>query len=130
MTYHEMPDRPSFENFKSTICHRVKEMGDIDFLIDAIETDEVKQFLDWKWYPECLYFLAMIDYISRVNDIPSCNDYDYLRKGKLDAVVWPADVLLLDNIDKTSHAKEDAWENAIPEFRRFNIVESEVRDVV
>ena len=24
--------RSSFENFKSTICHRVKELGDIDFI--------------------------------------------------------------------------------------------------
>ena len=34
--------RGSFENFKSTICHRVKEMGDIDFIIDTIEKDDFR----------------------------------------------------------------------------------------
>ena len=29
--------RSSFENFKSTVCHRVKELGDINFIIDTLE---------------------------------------------------------------------------------------------
>ncbi len=29
--------RSGFKNFKSTICHRVKEIADIDFIIDLIE---------------------------------------------------------------------------------------------
>ena len=29
--------RSSFENFKSTVCHRVKELGDLDFIIDTLE---------------------------------------------------------------------------------------------
>ena len=28
--------RSSFDVFKSNICHRVKEMGDIDFIIDVL----------------------------------------------------------------------------------------------
>ena len=34
--------RSSFENFKSAICHRVKEQGDIAFLIDTLESNEIR----------------------------------------------------------------------------------------
>ena len=56
--------RPSFELFKSNVCHRLKELGDINFLIRTIEAP-----------------------------------------------------------------KQQARRDAIPEFMRFNIVESEVRNV-
>ena len=50
--------RSSFENFKSTVCHRVKEMGDIDFIIDTLERQDIRTYYDRKWYPESLYLLA------------------------------------------------------------------------
>ena len=34
--------RSSFETFKSNICHRVKDMGDENFIIDLLETDEIR----------------------------------------------------------------------------------------
>ena len=36
--------RSSFENFKSTICHRVKEMGDIDFIVDTLESHDIRKY--------------------------------------------------------------------------------------
>ena len=57
--------RSSFENFKSTVCHRVKEMGDIDFIIDTLERQDIRTYYDRKWYPESLYLLAMLDFLSR-----------------------------------------------------------------
>ena len=41
--------RSSFENFKSTVCHRVKEMGDIDFIIDTLERQDIRTYYDRKW---------------------------------------------------------------------------------
>ena len=29
--------RSSFETFKSNICHQVKDMGDIDFIINTLD---------------------------------------------------------------------------------------------
>ena len=46
--------RPSFELFKSNVCHRLKKLGDIDFLIRTIESGEVMTYYRRKWYPECL----------------------------------------------------------------------------
>lgn len=122
--------RSSFELFKSSICHRVKEMGDIPFIIDTLQSREIFTYYERKWHPECLYLLAMLDYISRLNDVPLCNEYDDLRCSQLDRVIYPASILALCAAAKNDDAKRQAEAEAIPEFMRFNIVESEVRNVI
>lgn len=122
--------RPSFELFKSNVCHKLKRLGDFDFLSDVIENDEITDYYDAQWYPECLYLLAMFDYVSRVNGVPQCSDYDKLRSMKLSSVIYPASVLAADLATNSDRAKKEAWDNAIPEFKRFNIVENEVRNLV
>lgn len=42
--------RSSFETFKSTVCHRVKDMGDIDFIITTLENDTIRDLYKRKWY--------------------------------------------------------------------------------
>jgi len=125
-----MIKRGSFENFKSAICHRLKEKGDLDFLIDVLESKDIRTYFYRKWYPECLYLLAMLDYISRENNIPVCQDYDDLRKCKLEEPIFPAGILAMSRVSKNEAILSDAWEKSIPEFKRFNIVENEVRNVI
>ena len=72
--------RCSFELFKSNTCHRLKELGDIQFVIELLEKDEIRMYYKKNWYPESLYLLAMLDYVSRINNIPLCTQYDDLRK--------------------------------------------------
>ena len=122
--------RSSFENFKSTVCHRVKKLGDIDFIADTLESEEIRTYYDRKWYPESLYLLAMLDYISRENDIPLCDDYDDLRQCRLEKPVYPASIRAVSAAAKNDAAMERAAATAIPEFRRFNIIENEVRNVI
>ena len=122
--------RSSFENFKSTVCHRVKELGDIDFIADTLESEEIRTYYDRKWYPESLYLLAMLDYISRENDIPLCDDYDDLRRCRLEKPIYPASIRAVSVAAKNDAAMQHAAATAIPEFRRFNIIESEVRNVI
>ncbi len=123
-------ERPGFELFKSGVCQRLKEMGDVDFLIDALGSNIVYTFYEKRWYPESLYMLAMIDYLSKENGIPICNEYDELRKCKLSKTIFPASVLARCAAEKSDSPKKQAMRQAIPEFLKFNIVESEVRDVV
>lgn len=125
-----MRKRPSFELFKSSVCHRLKRMGDIDFLADLLDSDEITDYYNLGWYPECLYLLAMFDYISRINNIPLCSEYESLRSMKLSYVLYPAGVLAACIAEDNGNAKKRAWESSIPEFRRFNIVENGVRDSV
>ena len=122
--------RSSFENFKSTVCHRVKELGDIDFIMVTLESREIRTYYDRKWYPESLYLLAMLDYISRENDIPLCDEYDDLRRCRLEKPVYPASIRAVSAAAKSDSAMERAAATAIPEFKRFNIIENEVRNVI
>jgi hypothetical protein len=122
--------RCSFSIFKSNVCHRLKELGDIDFLLQTLSNDDIRRYYEKAWYPECLYLLAMVDYISRLNQISLCSDYDDLRSMKLSEKVYPSGVLALALAEKNDAPKEAAWKEAIPEFKRFNIVENEVRNVI
>lgn len=125
----EMEERANFELFKSNVCHRLKEQGDIDFMLDIIQSDIIRTYYDRKWYRESFYLLGMLDYVSRMNNIPQCTAYDDIRCGKLSRVVYPASVLVMCAVAHDDSPKNEALKQAIPEFLRFNIVESEVRNV-
>ena len=122
--------RPDFELFKSNTCHRLKELGDTEFIIDTLESNLILTYYEQKRYPEALYLLAMVDYISRENAVPLCSEYDELRKQKLKETLYPRSVLAFCAAAKNNKAKEKAKRNAIPEFLRHNIVEGEVRNVI
>ena len=122
--------RCSFELFKSNICHQLKELGDIDFIIQTLESNKIRTYYDRKWYPECFYLLAMLDYISRINEIPLCEEYNDLRRQSLQDVLYPSSVIAAAVVTDSDAEKQKAKAEAIPEFMRFNIVESEVRNVI
>ena len=122
--------RSSFEIFKSTVCHRVKDLGDEQFMINVLESDEIRVLFDKSWYPEALYLLGMLDYLSRVNDIPLCTKYDDLRRRKLDKPFYPVGLMITSEVLQSDEPIRAAERCAIPEFRRFNIIESEVRNLV
>ena len=121
--------RSSFEVFKSNVCHLLKDKGDTDFLIDTLTSDEIRRLYERKWYAESFYLLAMVDYVSRENEIPLCTRYDDIRRQKMKDMIYPLSVVLLDEAMGSDQNREDSLAHAIPEFLRFNIVESEVRNV-
>ena len=126
----DMERRCQFDVYKSNVCHMVKDMGDLDFIIHILETNEIRRLFHKRWYPECLYLLAMLDYLSRENDLPLCAEYDDIRARKLQKPIYPASVIVASHAAKSDHPRKKSWANAIPEFRRFNIVEGEVRNVL
>lgn len=120
--------RTSFELYKSSVCHKLKELGDIPFIIDTLESNDIRTYYEKKWFPESLYLLAMLDYISKENNVPLCTDYDDLRSAKLEKTLYPASIIAMEAVgNKTS--KAEALLKAIPEFLKYNIVENEVRDI-
>lgn len=125
-----MQYRRSFDAYKSTICHLLKDMGDLDFIINVLETDEIRTLYQKKWYPECLYLLAMLDYLCRMNDLPICNNYYDIRNARLSKPIYPSGVIAISAFNKSDKAKKDSFEHAIQEFKQFNIIENEVRNVV
>ena len=122
--------RSTFDVFKSNVCHRVKDMGDIDFIIGVLESNIIRQYYEKKWMAECLYLLAMVDYLSRENDLPLCVEYNDLRSKKLAKPLYPMSVVLADAVSHTTTHADRSYRAAIPEFIRFNIVESEIRNVI
>ena len=118
-----------FETFKNSVRLHLKSMGDLPFLSDLVEKDEITACFRKGWYQECFYLVAMLDYLCRINNIELYRKYNALRCYKLDKPLWPADVLALCDDPGEEAAKAKAMEEAIPEFLRFNIVEGNVRDV-
>ena len=125
----EVQLRPAFEQFKSNTCHRVKTMGDLSFIIQLLESNQIRKFYEKKWYPEALYLLAMLDYLSKENDVPLCKNYNDIRATKLQRPVYPSSVMVMCEVMNSDVPKEECLQKAIPEFLRFNIVECDVRNV-
>lgn len=121
--------RSDFETFKSNICHHVKDEGDLDFLIETIQSGDIRRYWERKWYPEAFYLLAMVDYLSRVNELPLCGDYNDICACSLKEPLFPRDVVLCANLSRELDWREDCMREAIPEFKRFNIMESQVKNI-
>ena len=122
-------DRSSFEQFRSSTCHTLKDLGDLPFITQLLESNQIRTYYTRKWHPNALYLLAMLDHLSTLNGIPPCSNYDDLRKAKLAHPLFPSEVLLLCALLHSDSPKEEALSKAIPEFLRFNIVECDIRNV-
>lgn len=118
----------TFTWFRSEQCHLVHRKGELDYLVDVLESREIDRYWRLSMYAEAMYEVAMIDYISRRNDLPRCENYNEIRQYKLDHVAYPIDVKIKEGLLKDSDAFSKAEEGGIPEFRRFNIVEGEIFD--
>ena len=125
----EARSRPPFELFKSNTYHLLKDLGDIPFLMQLLKSNQIRTYYEKKWYPEALYLLAMLDYLSRLHNVPICKNYNDIRRAKLEHPLYPSSVLLLCKVQQSDVPKQECIRTAIPEFMRFNIVESEVRNV-
>lgn len=121
--------RPDFENFKSSICQRVKVLGDLNFIVDTLEHGLVKGYFNIGWEAESFYLIGMIDYLCRENNLPRIEAFDDLRQYKLTNTVLPLGVITEYRVTGDKNIIREAVENAIPEFMAFNIVENEIRDV-
>ena len=122
--------RIDFELFKSEVCHQLKEFGDTEFIISLLESDAIRKYYDKQWYPEALYLLAMLDYVSRDNAVELCAEYDDLRTKKLQEIIYPSGIITQAIVTGDETIKSKAINESIPEFLRFNIVEKDIRDVV
>ena len=104
--------RYDFETFKSNLL-----------------TDKVSEYFQKKWYPEALYLLAMIDYLSRIHHVPLYTKYNAYRTAKLNETIYPADVISEAIVTNDNSVYKESFAASIPEFARFNIVENEVLNI-
>jgi len=124
-----MYDKFDFENFKSNICHAVKSMGDLPFLVSVLESTEIQDYYRNEQLLECFYLLGMVDYLCRINGLPYDAEYNYIREYKLAETVFPGGIYILCSVFGDDKPEKEALKKAIPEFLRYNIVEYGVKSV-
>ena len=108
--------RTDFEIFKSNVCHLVKDIDEIDFIITVLKADDIRRYWERKWYPEAFYVLAMVDYLSRINEIPLCTKYNDIRSQSLKKPLYPRDVVMAAKLHSSLDVRERCMKEAIPEF--------------
>lgn len=79
----------SFEAYKSNVCHRVKALGDIPFVIETLKSREVLRLYECEQYAQAFYLLGVVDYLSRETGLPLCSEYQEIRKHCLDKPIYP-----------------------------------------
>jgi len=121
--------RIDFELFKSQVRHQLHDSDDRSFIRAMLKSDMITQYIERRWYPEALYTLAMLDILCRLNDLPLTTKYDALRQMKLKTILYPADVVLLSKVQKSDKIKKESFDRSLPEFKRFNIVETNIRNI-
>jgi hypothetical protein len=118
-----------FEIFKSEVCHMVKDMGDIEFLLNILKSNDIEDYFKKDELLECFYLLGMVDYLCRVNNLPFTDKYNNIRQYKLEKPVFSRGIITICLVMEDEKYKEESLKEAIPEFLQFNIVEAEVRNV-
>lgn len=118
-----------FEAYKSNVCHRLHNLGDIEFIRTILTDDTITQFARHGYGAWALYLLAMLDHISKENDVPLCTKYEYLRSQKLPELIIPTGIKIDIEIFHNNSLFERAYKNAIPEFLKYNIMEGDIRNV-
>lgn len=71
----------------------------------------------------------MTDYLSRKNEIPLYGGFNIYRRYKFEKPIYPSSVYMRYLLTKDESILKESYDNAIPEFRRFNIVEAEIENI-
>lgn len=119
-------DIVKFENFKSNVCHKLKEMGAEEFLIDLISNETVEKYWNQNQKLAAMYLVGMADFLCKKKKLPQNNAYDMYRSFKLSEPLYP---MSLSVHFKNTDEKPEIPKDAIPEFLKFNIVEGDVFNV-
>jgi hypothetical protein len=105
-------------------------MGDIDFMLDVLKSNEIRVLYERNWYAESFYLLAMVDYLSRLHHIDLVKNYNDIRQQKLKETLYPASAWISYELHHDKTRFKLCEKEAIPEFRHFNIIESDIRNII
>ena len=120
--------RQEFEVFKGNVCNAVKQQGILSFIRNILISDVIEKYWSEENYLYAFYLVAMVDYLSRLNDIPLYTKYNEIRYYQMDKKIYPLSVII--EADLMEKDPDDMIEDAIPEFLHFNIVEGDIFNVV
>lgn len=116
--------RRQFEKFKSEVCHRIKNLGNIRFLIEVLESDFIMQYWEAGQHVQSLYLLSVTDYLSRLEEVPLCSRYHEIRCMRIDPPIYSVSEELYCKIMGVPLEREET--NYIPEFVSHGIMEGDL----
>ena len=115
------------DTYRSTVCHRLVSLGDYRFIETTIESKEIIKLFKHQLYFESLYLLSLLDYVSNKNNIPLVEEYNNIRKLKLDSISYPKSIL---SISTNNDFLKKEFNCSIPEFKMHNIAEREIDNAI
>ena len=119
----------NFRYFRNNVLGELKRVGYNNFIKNVIRDKEIDFYYKNNGVDRALYLLALIDYLCRINKKPIYTDrYNKLRKEKLDKVCFVDNDLF--HFETVEEAEDKLCIKVIPEFKKFNIVEEDVFNVV
>lgn len=118
-----------FEVFKSSVCHLYKTMDPVKFIDEIIKSKHIEKYFKNKEFAKSFYLTAMIDYACDKNKLERRKELDFFRALSLFEPLYPEGVVLLDNVMKTNKNKKEAYKVGLPQFKKFNIIESDIENV-
>ena len=119
-----------FDIFKSSICHMIKSKSPKEFIKEIENSNLVSSFFDNSEYAKSFYLIAMADYLCRLESLPKIEKFEKYRKYSLETNLYPASVIIYSKIMDDKNFLKNALKNSIPEFRRFNIIERDIENVI
>lgn len=124
-----LTDFEDYTTYTSELCHKLKLMGDRNFVDHILSFVDIDELLDLGRKKHALYTVAMVDYISKENNIPLNQSLEVYRNMKMKELSFPKGVETYVSIVGNDDIKKQVLLNAIDEFLAYNIVETSVRDV-
>lgn len=118
-----------YTNYTSELCHMLKRMGDLDFARNILNYVDIDKLLASGRKKHALYTVAIIDYISKENNLPMKEELSKYRGMKMETLSFSSGVETYTRIVKNDSMKKKILDSAIREFLIYNIVESSVRNV-
>lgn len=120
----------NYTTYTSELCHMLKRVGDHDFIRDILKYVDIDSLLQLGRKKHALYTVALIDYISKENNIPLKSELDKYRDMRMEVLSYPSGVETYTRVVNGNDMKEKALTNAIPEFLKYNIVETSIRNII
>ena len=117
-----------FRYFRNNILHELKRLDVQAFLNKVIREKEIDYYYKNNGKEYAYYLLALIDYLCNKYSLEIYNKrYNELRKEKLEKPFFVGSDLI--HYDTIEEAEKEFGIKAIPEFRKFNIIEDDVFNI-
>lgn len=130
-----MNEDMQWDCYRSEVCHMLRFNGAADFIEKILLSNTVPHLWNRGAYPEALYLVALIDYLSDCYNAPLFEGFEYYRKQKLQKPIFPLGIVLEDKIRNTEENRKRAIEECSKDpcgkfFLKYNIIERSIDDVV